>query len=49
MVRILVGYHLLLLRDVGPYVIIFTNVCVVITLASDYLLLRDFGLCGMIL
>jgi hypothetical protein len=28
-----VGHHLLLLRDFGSYVIIFMNVCVVITIA----------------
>jgi hypothetical protein len=37
----LVNYHLLL-RDFGPYVIIFMNVCVVITVAM-VMLLRDFG------
>jgi uncharacterized YccA/Bax inhibitor family protein len=32
----------LLLRDFGPYGIIFMNVCIVITVAM-VMLLRDFG------
>jgi uncharacterized YccA/Bax inhibitor family protein len=32
-----VGHHLLLLRDFGPYVIIFMNVCVVIIVAMVWL------------
>jgi hypothetical protein len=39
--QVLVGEHLLL-RDFGPYGIIFMNVCVVITVAT-VLLLRGFG------
>jgi uncharacterized YccA/Bax inhibitor family protein len=38
----LVGDHLLL-RDFGPYGIIFTNMCVVITVAM-VILLRDLSL-----
>jgi uncharacterized YccA/Bax inhibitor family protein len=38
---------LLLLRDFGPNGIIFTNVCVVITV-SMAMLLRDFGPNGII-
>jgi hypothetical protein len=47
----LVGYHLLLLSFFGPYVIIFINVCVVsnIDMVCDHLLLRDFGLYGILL
>jgi hypothetical protein len=41
---ILIG---LLLRDFGPYGIIFINVCVVITVAI-IILLRDFGPYGII-
>jgi hypothetical protein len=37
-----VGDHSLL-RDFGPYVIVFRNVCVVTTVAM-VMLLRDFGL-----
>jgi uncharacterized YccA/Bax inhibitor family protein len=40
----LVG-DILLLRDFGPYGIIFINVCVVTTVAM-VMLLRDFGLYG---
>jgi uncharacterized YccA/Bax inhibitor family protein len=42
----LVGDHLLL-RDFGPYEIIFMNVCVVITNAMVKLL-KDFGPYGII-
>jgi uncharacterized YccA/Bax inhibitor family protein len=42
----LVGDHLLL-RDVGPYGIIFMNVCVVRTVAM-VMQLRDFGPYGII-
>jgi hypothetical protein len=41
LVGLSVGDHLLL-RDFGPYVIIFMNVCVVLTLAMA-MLSRDFG------
>jgi uncharacterized YccA/Bax inhibitor family protein len=37
----------LLLRDFGPYGIIFMNVCVVITVAM-LMLLREFGPYGII-
>jgi uncharacterized YccA/Bax inhibitor family protein len=37
----------LLLRDFGPYGIIFMNVCVVITVAI-VMLLRDFGTYGIL-
>jgi uncharacterized YccA/Bax inhibitor family protein len=43
----LVGDHLLL-RNFGPYVIIFMNVCVVITVAM-VMLLRDFGRHGTVI
>jgi hypothetical protein len=45
------GYHLLLLKDFGPNVTIFTKVCVVITVAmvGDHLLLRDFESYGILL
>jgi hypothetical protein len=42
----LVGYHLLL-RDSGPYRIIFMNAYVVITIAM-VMLLRDLGSYGLI-
>jgi uncharacterized YccA/Bax inhibitor family protein len=42
----LVGDHLLL-RDFGPYGLIFINVCVVITVAM-VMLLRNFGPYGII-
>jgi hypothetical protein len=35
------------LRDLGPYVIMFMNVCVVITVAM-VMLLRDLGACKII-
>jgi hypothetical protein len=38
----------LLLRNFGPYGIIFINVCVVITIAM-VMLLKDFGVYGIIL
>jgi uncharacterized YccA/Bax inhibitor family protein len=37
----------MLLRDFGPYGIIFMNLCVVITVAME-MLLRDFGPYGII-
>jgi hypothetical protein len=44
------GHHLLLLKDFGPNVTIFTKVCVVITVAmvGDHLLLRDFESYGIL-
>jgi hypothetical protein len=43
LVGCLVGDHLLLLRDFRPYVIIFINVCAVITVAMVW---RSFAVKG---
>jgi hypothetical protein len=44
----LVCHHLLLLRDFGPYTIIYINVCIIISVVVAMLLEEPFNFCVLL-